>query len=106
MEEEGLETETAGNGADAFRSAAKAGFDLIITDVRMPGLTGLDILPGLRKLMPQASIIVITAFGSPEVFDRARLMGADAYLEKPIHLDQLRVLIQQRVRGKERRVCP
>ena len=71
----------------------KEPFDLIITDIRMPGLTGLDILPGLKKLQPEASIIVITAFGSEEVCHRALERGATAYLEKPIHFNKLRTLI-------------
>jgi DNA-binding response OmpR family regulator len=64
LEDEGFETDSVSNGSDAFRKLVKGLFDLIITDIRMPGLTGLDILPGIKKLQPQASIIVITAFGS------------------------------------------
>ena len=95
IEAEGFETDSASNGSEAFRKLAKESFDLIITDVRMPGLTGLDILPGVRKLQPEASIIVITAFGSEEVCRRAFERGATAYLEKPIHFHKLRTLIHE-----------
>ena len=95
IEAEGFETDSASNGSEAFRKLAKESFDLIITDVRMPGLTGLDILPGVRKLQPEASIIVITAFGSEEVCRRAFERGATAYLEKPIHLSKLRTVIRE-----------
>ena len=57
--------------AEAFRKLARESFDLVITDIRMPGLTGLEILPGMKKLQPKAPIIVITAFGSEEVYRRA-----------------------------------
>ena len=97
IEAEGFETDSASNGSEAFRKLAKESFDLIITDVRMPGLTGLDILPGVRKLQPEASIIVITAFGSEEVCRRAFERGATAYLEKPIHFSKLRALIHENV---------
>jgi DNA-binding response OmpR family regulator len=97
IEAEGFETDSASNGSEAFRKLAKESFDLIITDVRMPGLTGLDILPGVRKLQPEASIIVITAFGSEEVCRRAFERGATAYLEKPIHFPKLRTLIHENV---------
>ena len=97
IEAEGFETDSASNGSEAFRKLAKESFDLIITDVRMPGLTGLDILPGVRKLQPEASIIVITAFGSEEVCRRAFERGATAYLEKPIHFHKLRTLIHENV---------
>jgi len=97
IEAEGFETDSASDGSEAFRKLAKESFDLIITDVRMPGLTGLEILPGMRKLQPEASIIVITAFGSEEVCRRAFERGATAYLEKPIHFHKLRTLIHENV---------
>jgi len=102
IEAEGFEIDSVSNGSEAFRKLAKESFDLIITDVRMPGLTGLDILPGIRKLQPEASIIVITAFGSEEVSRRAFERGATAYLEKPIHLENLRDLVQRIVSSKEK----
>jgi DNA-binding response OmpR family regulator len=95
IEEEGYITDSANNGSDAFRKLAKESFDLIITDVRMPGLTGLDILPGMKKLQPNAPIIVITAFGSEVIQRRSFERGASAYLEKPIHFHKLRILIHE-----------
>jgi len=94
IEEEGHETDSVNNGSEAFRKLVKQSFDLIITDIRMPGLTGLDILPGMRKLHPEVPIVVITAFGSEEIQRKALERGANAYLEKPIHFQKLRNLIQ------------
>ncbi len=91
--EEGFETESVNDGSEAFRKLVKESFDLVITDIRMPGLTGLDILPGIRKLQPEVPIIVITAFGSDEVRQRALERGATAYLEKPIQFKTLRSLV-------------
>ncbi|MBU1209475.1 MAG: response regulator [Proteobacteria bacterium] len=102
-EEEGYEADSVGDGSEAFRKLAKEHFDLILTDIRMPGLSGMDILPGLKKLQPQSLIIVITAFGSEEVYRRALERGADAYLEKPIHLDELRKLMQKMVSFEEKK---
>jgi len=95
IEEEGYEADFVSNGSEAFRKLVKEPFDLIITDLRMPGLTGLDIFPGMRKLQPETAIIVITAFGSKEVCHRAFERGAAAYLEKPIHFHKLRTLIHE-----------
>lgn len=100
FEEEGFETDAAGNGLDGLKRLRTDPFDLIIliiTDIRMPGLTGLDILPGIRKLRPQAFIIVITAFGSDHVYRRSLKRGATAYLEKPIPFSRLRRLIHEMV---------
>lgn len=102
LEEEGFETDSAGNGVDAFQKVDREPFDLIITDVRMPGLTGLDILPVLRRLQPEAFIIVITAFGGEEVYQRSRERGATAYLEKPIQFSKLRALVHQLILSKAR----
>lgn len=103
LEEEGFETDSAINGSDGLRKLARERFDLIITDIRMPGLTGLDILPGIKKLQPEASIIVITAFGSEEMYRRSLGRGAAGYLEKPIHFHKLKSLIQELVSPKEKK---
>ncbi len=95
LKREGYEVDSVDNGSEAFRELARQVFDLIITDVRMPGLSGLDILPGIRKLQPLASVIVITAFGSDDVCRRALERGASVYLKKPIHLPNLRILIHK-----------
>lgn len=101
--EEGCEADSADNGSEAFRKAAKEPFDLMITDIRMPGLSGLDILPGLKKLLPDAIIIAITAFGGDETRRKAIERGATVYLEKPLQLDQLRKLIQEMVVNEKTR---
>jgi DNA-binding NtrC family response regulator len=95
--EEGCETDSVSNGYEALEILIKKRFDLIMTDIRMPGLTGLDILPRIKKLQPGVPIIVITAFGSEEVHRRAYERGATVYLEKPIHFEKLRELIHQMV---------
>jgi DNA-binding response OmpR family regulator len=95
--EEGFETDSVSNGFDALGILIKKPFDLVITDIRMPGLTGMDILPRIRKLQPGVSIIMITAFGSEGVRQRAYERGATLYLEKPIHFQKLRELVHQMV---------
>ena len=102
FDEEGYETELANNGSEAFRKLTKGLFDIILTDIWMPGLTGLDILPGIKKIQPEASIIVITAFGSEAVYRRSLERGATGYLEKPIHFNQLRTLIHEMISSKEK----
>ena len=95
IEEEGYDVESVDKGTQAFRKAVNKSFAVIITDVRMPGLSGLEILAALKRLQPGTPIVVITAFGSEEVRRRALERGASAYLEKPIRMDELRSLIHQ-----------
>ena len=104
FEEEGFETDSVSNGVDALQKLAKDHFDLIITDIRMPGLTGLDILPVVKRLQPKASVIVITAFGNEELYRRSSERGATAYLEKPIHFNKLKELIHEMVPPKEKTI--
>jgi len=99
---EGFEVEHVEKGTYAFRKLMTESFALIITDIRLPGFNGLDILPGLKKLQPETPIIVITAFGDQEVQNRAYEMGATAYLEKPICFDELRELIHGMISPKEK----
>jgi len=100
--EDGIEFDSAESGSEAIQKLAEEPFDLVITDIRMPGLTGLDILPGIKKLQPEACVIVITAFGSEEVRRKSFDRGATAYLEKPINMDRLKTLIQEMVSTKEK----
>ena len=102
LAEEGVEVDSVENGSEAFRKLVRETFDLVITDIRMPGLTGLDILPGIKKLQPEVSIIVITAFGNEEVRLKSLNRGATAYLEKPIRTNRLKILIQEIVSTKEK----
>jgi len=98
--EEGFKTESVSNGSEGLRKVTKEPFDLILTDIRMPGLTGLDILPAIKRLQPEASVIVITAFGNEEIHRRSVEKGAAGYLEKPIHMDKLKTLVHEMVSSK------
>jgi DNA-binding response OmpR family regulator len=102
VEEEGYEADSVEKGTYAFRKLLAGSFDLIITDIRMPGFSGLEIVPELKKLQPEIPIIVITAFGSEEVYLKALSRGADAYLAKPIHFSKLRELIREIIFSREK----
>jgi DNA-binding NtrC family response regulator len=103
LKDEGYESDSANSGSEAFGKLAREPFDLVITDIRMPGLTGLDILSAVKKFRLEIPVIVITAFGGEEVYRRSMARGADGFLEKPVHFYKLRSLIQELVIPKERR---
>lgn len=69
--------------------------DLIITDVRMPGLTGLEVLARLRREDWDTPIILITAFGDEELHAEATRLGATRVLDKPFELDELRGAVRE-----------
>ena len=68
--------------------------DLVVSDVRMPGKSSLEVLRDLRRLDWVVPIVLITAFGSAEVHAEARRLGVRAVLNKPFNLDRLRDLLQ------------
>jgi CheY-like chemotaxis protein len=63
--------------------------DVIITDVRMPGLTGIEILAGLRHAGWQTPIVLMTAYADPELREEVRRLGGDALFAKPFDVDDL-----------------
>ena len=67
--------------------------DLIVSDVRMPGFSGLGILTGLRASSWKVPFVLVTAYGSDDLFEEAREVGADAIFYKPFDIDDLRTAI-------------
>ncbi|MEJ5375471.1 MAG: response regulator [bacterium] len=67
--------------------------DLVVTDIRMPGMSGLDLLEEIRAKHPDTKVIVMTAYGNPEVQKEANQRGCLHYLEKPFKIEELRNLI-------------
>ena len=63
--------------------------DLIISDIRMPGLTGMEILAGLRQAQWPTPIVLMTAYADRETREEARLYGVNAFFEKPFDIDDL-----------------
>ncbi len=69
------------------------GFDLIVSDIRMPGFNALEVMGGLRRLLSRTPVVLITAFGDPRTHQRAKQLGAAAVLDKPFDIDQLRATV-------------
>ncbi len=88
LSEEGYQLQQAANGADALREVSHAAPDLILLDVRMPGVDGWQVLDELRSAAgPQTPVVVMTASYTGQ--DRALQSGAQGYLAKPFELNDL-----------------
>jgi DNA-binding NtrC family response regulator len=99
LQEEGHRVEEAKNGREGLAKLISGDFDLAITDLKMPGLSGLELLQEGRKLKPEVRWIVITAFGSIENAVEAMKAGAADYLAKPFREPgELRRVIQRVLR--------
>jgi CheY-like chemotaxis protein len=88
--------------AELLRPTGHPPVDLIISDFRMPGVTGLSVLSGLRDSAWSTPFIFITAFGTPELAESARLHGATAVLEKPFDPDDLGNLVAEIIPARTR----
>ena len=71
----------------------KAPFDIIITDIAMPGISGLEVLSKVKNQNPDTQVIVVTAYGSDEREEEAYNLGADFYIEKPFDIRELKSLV-------------
>ena len=88
-----FEITSASTGNKALELLAQTSVDLVITDVRMPGINGLDLVLEIRKKHPSTKIIVMTAYGTPEIEEEAEKRGAFFYIEKPFDIKNLKRLI-------------
>jgi len=93
LEQAGYEVATAANGDEALAMLARAPQDLVITDLRMPGLGGMQLLRRIKAEHPEVIVIVVTAFGTIESAVEAMKLGAYDYLTKPVHADALRLIV-------------
>jgi DNA-binding NtrC family response regulator len=100
LEGEGYETAAAANGRQALQAAATAPFDVVLTDLKMPDLNGLDLLAELMQAHPGLDVVFMTAHGTIDSAVEAMRRGAFDYLTKPLEKDELLVVLR---RAMERR---
>ncbi len=87
--------EVASNGADALEKIEKEVFDVILTDLKMPGMDGLDLLKAIKGTRPELPVIMMTAHGSIETAVEAMRIGAHDYITKPIDFNELLIHISK-----------
>jgi DNA-binding NtrC family response regulator len=95
LSDEGYEVIQAANGAEALVLLHRETFAAILLDKRMPGLSGMDLLPGLRVICPETPVIVITAFGDAHTAAEGAEKGAFGLLFKPFRMDELRAMLDR-----------
>ena len=89
LREAGYDVKEAANGAEALIRLRAESFAAIVLDKNMPGLSGLDLLPGLRVICPETPVILITAFGDVATYMEAMEKGAFEYVFKPFRMEEL-----------------
>src|SRR4051794_15721559 len=89
----GYESAVAANSAEALALLEKQPFDLVLTDLNLPGMSGLDLLSRIRAEYPDITVVIITAYGTIETAVAAIRAGAYDFITKPVHPAELRALI-------------
>jgi DNA-binding NtrC family response regulator len=97
LEAEGYDVAVALRGDDGLTAAKQSPFDVVITDLKMPGLSGLDLLDQLHAAKPRLPIILMTAYGTTETAIDATRLGAFEYVLKPFEMTELLALVAKAV---------
>ncbi len=101
LQKEGYEVTLAEDGLKALDLLKKKSFDLVISDLQMPNMTGVELLKEVKNNYPQLLFMMITAFGTTESAVEAMKMGAYDYITKPFKLDEVRIIIRNALRSKD-----
>ncbi|MEJ2616651.1 MAG: response regulator, partial [Ignavibacteriaceae bacterium] len=95
LKKEGYDVEEAENGLSAHEMLLKNSYDLVVTDLEMPGMKGIELLEKIKQLNIQTSVIIITAFGSLNTAISALRNGASDYILKPVEFDEIILKIKK-----------
>jgi two-component system response regulator AtoC len=90
----GFEVVAEYSGEGALVQLRTTSFDWVITDYRLPGISGREVVRHARRLQPKARILVISAYGTPQLVDEVLQMGASHFLAKPFSIDKLIELLR------------
>lgn len=105
LQDEGYDVSGTKNGADAIQKMEKEYFDILVTDIKMPGLSGIELLEKTKEKYPDTEVILVTGFGSIGSAVEAMKKGAFDYITKPFDLDELTMRVkkiqQQKILRKE-----
>jgi two-component system response regulator PilR (NtrC family) len=94
LEREGYTPVTAANGSEALSLLEQENFDLVISDVNMPGLDGISLLERIKSSSPETAVLMITAFSTTEQAVEAMKFGAYDYIAKPFKVEEIKLLVR------------
>ncbi|GER66357.1 sporulation initiation phosphotransferase F [Weizmannia acidilactici] len=95
LQKEGYETFQAANGAQALDLAANREIDLVLLDMKIPGMNGIEILKRLKEMKPDIRVIIMTAYGELDMIEEAKDFGALNHFAKPFDIDDIREAVQK-----------
>ena len=97
LEDDGFKVTHAARGDDGLRRASETAFDAVLTDLRLPGIGGLELVRQFHETQPRLPVVLMTAHGTIETAIEATKLGAYDYLQKPFEMEELLALLHQAV---------
>nr|MDA8423450.1 response regulator [Nitrospiraceae bacterium] len=95
LSDEGYEVALADSGEGALDLFKNQPFNLVITDIKMPVMDGLQLLQEIRKMGSKTDVIMVTAYGEVESYLKAMSLGAAEYIKKPIRIKELKRIVHK-----------
>ena len=95
LEKLNIPVETAASGEEALAKVAQDDYELMLLDLRLPGLDGMEVLRQVSQELPELKVIIITAYGSIEMAVKAMKLGAVDFLQKPFGAEQVREVVRR-----------
>jgi CheY-like chemotaxis protein len=89
LSERGYAVITAANGQEALDRMAREDYDMVFTDIRMPGMDGIDVAAKIKARQPWMPVVIVTGYGTDDAQARARKVGVTAFLHKPLSSDAI-----------------
>ncbi|MDQ1350361.1 MAG: two-component system, NtrC family, response regulator PilR [Acidobacteriota bacterium] len=97
LKKSGFDVTCTESGKTALEKLKKESFDLVISDIKMPDISGIDLLKKIKVISPEIPVIMITAFASANDAVEAMKLGAEDYVTKPFSLDELKIIIDRAI---------
>ncbi|CAM4169266.1 response regulator [Lederbergia lenta] len=95
LQKEGYQTFQAANGLQALDILEKHAPDLVLLDMKIPGMDGLEILKRMKKKEPDIRVIIMTAYGELEMIESSNKLGALAHFPKPFDIEEIRQAVKK-----------
>ncbi len=96
----------AASGEEALTRLTYNRYDVLVTDLKMPGISGFTLTEIARSLNPDIGVILMTAFGSPEIQSEVEQLAVDGYLTKPFPTTQLQEMIHNTLQAMDNKIYP
>lgn len=95
LETQGYQVTVVSSGNEALEKLKAENYDLLMTDVKMPGMTGFDLLKQVKVEWPGMAVIIMTGYGDAYSVKEALLLGADEYLSKPFKSQEVTLIVER-----------